>query len=324
MEIKAYQPNDEIEIAKLFNLAFQRDLSMAYWKWRFLENPFLKGPMINLMWSGDTLIGHHAVSASEIMYKNEVVLSSLCGTAMTHPKFEGRGIYAQLALNLYHRIFKDSGVNIIITFPNRPASHYSLVKKIKYANVGYLPTLKLHSKFVEKINTENIIRFEKFEHEHSKFIHKTIQDLGFEIFTNRSEIYLNWRFINCPINKYFNIEYREKGELKGILIAKVYQINEVSNEVDIDIVEVFYFEDYKILSSMLCGILEIISEEGYDVQNLNCWISLFDKRHLDMERLRFVMSTPITYLCVKGLDDRFDDLKLFNKWYISMSDSDIY
>lgn len=324
MEIKAYQPNDEVEIVRLFNLAFQRELSIDYWRWRFAENPFLKEPMINLMWEGEMLIGHHAVSASEIIYKNEICLSSLCGTAMTHPDFEGRGIYGQLALSLYDRISKDYGVNTIITFPNRAASHYSLVKKIKYNNVAYLPTLKLHSKLVQEVNTSGVSLITKFEKDHSEFIHKTIQDLGFEIYTNRSVIYLNWRYINCPINKYFNIEYRESGVLKGILIAKVYKTNQLTKEADIDIVDIFCSEDLNVMTTLFYGILKTITDEGFNVQNLNCWISLFDKRHLEMERLRFVMSTPITYLCVKPLGKGFEDVNQFNKWYISMADSDIY
>lgn len=326
MEIKVYQPNDEIKIAKLFNLAFKKELSADYWKWRFVENPFLDESMINLMWDGDQLVGHHAVSASEIKVKNETYLSSLCGTAMTHPNYEGRGIYGDLALSLYDRILKDHNVQNIITFPARAASHYSLVKKIKYRNVGYLPTLKLNASSFKNKNaiSDNINIVEKFNNIHEEFINETLQNSGFDIYTKRSVKYLNWRYTKCPINKYFCIEYKIDGKMKGLLIAKIYKSNELSTEVDIDIVDLFCSEDLEILKSLFSGIIEKISALNYNVQNLNCWISLFDRRHLELERLGFVMSTPITYFCVKSLGQKLNGIDQFNKWYISMGDSDVY
>lgn len=324
MEIKVYQPNDEIEIATLFNSAFKKELSADYWKWRFVENPFLDEPMINLMWDADQLVGHHAVSASEIKFKNEIYLSSLCGTAMTHPNYEGRGIYGDLALSLYDRILKDHNLQNIITFPARAASHYSLVKKIKYNNVGYLPTLKLSAASFKNSITDNINVVEEFNIIHEEFINMTLQNLGFDIYTNRSVKYLNWRYTKCPINKYVSIEYIINGNVEGLLIAKIYKINELSTEVDIDIVDLFCNEDLDILTRLFSGIIEKISSLNYNVQNLNCWISLFDRRHLELERLGFVMSTPITYFCVKSLGQKLNDIDQFNKWYISMGDSDVY
>lgn len=324
MEIKVYQPNDEVAIAQLFNLAFQKKLSADYVKWRFLENPFLKEPMINLMWDNGKLVGHHAVSASEIVYKNKIYLSSLCGTAMTHPDYEGQGIYGKLALSLYDRISEDHGLQTIITFPARAASHYSLVKKIKYSNVGYLPTLKLNAKSFKKTSLDNIHRIEEFELSHADFIQATLENLGFEIYLNKSVKYLNWRYTECPINEYYSIEYRYNEELKGLLIAKIYKINDISNDVDIDIVDLFCNDDLHLMAELFSGIIANISALEYNVQNLNCWISLFDRRHLELERLGFVMSTPITYFCVKSLGRKLSDVDQFRKWYISMGDSDVY
>lgn len=324
MEIKAYQPNDEVEIARLFNLAFKKDLSPDYWKWRFVQNPFLKEPMINLMWEGNQLIGHHSVSASEIKVSNEIFLSSLCGTAMTHPDYEGTGIYGKLALSLYDRILEDHDVQSIITFPARAASHYSLVKKIQYKNVGYLPTLKLDAVTFKKSTTENINCVEQFDSTHEEFINEILQSLGFEIYTNRSVKYLNWRYTSCPISDYVSIEYKIDGKIMGLLIAKIYKINEWSTEVDIDIVDLFCSADLNILTRLFSGIIEKFTSLNYDVQRLNCWISLFDSRHLELERLGFVMSTPITYFCAKSLGQKLNSIYKFNKWYISMGDSDVY
>lgn len=324
MEIKRYQPNDEVEIAKLFKLAFHRDLGEDYWKWRFKENPYKKNQMINLMWEGKTLIGHHSVSAIEVVYKNKIILATLAGTGMTHPDFEGQGIFGKLALDLYNRNYNDFGIETIITFPNRPASHYSLIRKIGYKNIAYLPTLTIDANLIENFDIGRISTIDIFNSEHSEFMHKSIQDLGFEIYTNRSIKYLNWRYNECPITEYIKIQYKEKDELKGVLIAKIYKPNDKSNEVDIDIVDLFCSDDITIMSGLFSGIMQSISKHNYNVKKFYCWISLFDRRHAIMERLGFVTATPITYFCVKSLGTQFEEVKQFEKWYISMSDNDIY
>lgn len=324
MEIKPFQINNEVEIARLFNLAFQRSLTSEYWNWRFANNPFQKEPMISLMWEDTKLIGHHAVSASEIFYKGQTLKFCLCGTAMTHPDYEFKGIYGKLANNLYERIAKDYNVSAIITFPNRAASHYSLVKKIGYKNVGYLPTLRKKNNYIEALEVAEINTIFKFDAEHCEFISQTVLYLGFDIYVNRSERYLNWRYIDNPNNNYHIIEYREEGSLKGLLIAKIYQEDIFKREVDIDIVDLFCTEDFNIISKLLQGITNVVLKLGYTVNNLNCWISLFDRRHLELEKIGFTMCSPITYFCIKSLGSELPDINQFEKWYISMGDSDIF
>lgn len=322
MKLRQYTPGDEEEILNLFHLAFKKNLSMAFWKWRFENNPFLKTPMINLMWDGNTIAGHYAVSASQIVYKGQKILSSLSGTTMTHPNYEGKGIFTNLALSLYDRISQDYGIASVLGFPNQ-FSHYGLVKKIGWTDVEVVPMFRIQANLLKhSFNSAEIIIIREFNEAHAAFIQDCIVDLGFEIYTNRSAKYLNWRYLQCPISKYHCIEYRQHGEIRGIIIGKEYLIEGRS---EIDVVDFFCNEDLNTIS-LLFNAINVFIEQNNNVspQYINTWLSLRDRRHLEMERLGFRISSPLTYLCTKPFRDGIDEIKMGNKWYIAMGDSDVY
>ncbi len=118
MEIKRYKKGDEREILKLFSIAFGKDLSMDFWKWRYLQNPFLEDPVINLMWDGTKLIGHYAVSPVVLNVKGESIMTSLSLTTMTHPEYGGKGIFTKLAEDLYQNMYSIENIEAVWGFPN--------------------------------------------------------------------------------------------------------------------------------------------------------------------------------------------------------------
>ena len=96
MEIRNYSSGDEQKILELFSLVFKKEMSLDYWKWRFLDNPE-RMTMIKLMWDGDLLAGHYALSPMRLLIGDDVVLSGLSMTTMIHPKYFGKGIFTKLA-----------------------------------------------------------------------------------------------------------------------------------------------------------------------------------------------------------------------------------
>lgn len=86
MEIKNYQKGDEKKIISLFELVFKRPMSLEQWQWRFENNPAGKY-MIKLMWDGDVLAGHYAVSPIKMMVVEREILTTLSLTTMTNPDY---------------------------------------------------------------------------------------------------------------------------------------------------------------------------------------------------------------------------------------------
>lgn len=323
MNIAPYKIGDEIQILDLFRISFGRELSEEYWKWRFVENPLFDQLMISLMWEGDVLAGHYAVSATELNVYGKTVLSSLSGTTMTHPQYEKRGIFTKLASELYQRIQKDYRVQSVLGFPNQ-SSHYGLVKKLFWEDVCIVPTLTVNSAAIKPVSVNyQINRILSFEDYHEQFITKCIRNLGFGIFTNRSAKYLNWRFLNCPTNNYFCFEIKTGASLSGIIIYKLYSLDN-GDAFDIDIVDIFCENDVETMHTLIYTAIENMGIAKIKTRNINMWISLFDKRHLELERLGFRIEKPLTYMCTKHLTTDLDRIDISKGWYISMSDSDVY
>ena len=323
MELKRYKEGDEEQILELFELAFKKKLSKDFWLWRFKNNPFLEPEMINLMWKDDVLAGHYAVSALEMVVDDKEVLASLSGTTMTHPSFQGKGIFSTLSLELYDRINGEHGVHLVLGFPNKN-SHYGLVKKIEWKDVAIVPNLSLSTGNLKKTELQTSSRIiETFEESHSGYIKNTISELGFSVSVNRSTKYLNWRYTNCPINDYSCLEISENGSCVGVVISKIFQ-PDPPTDPEIDIVELFCAPDLKLLQEILIHVDNNYSEKGLTDSNLNLWMSLFDPRHLLMERLGFAPGMPLTYMCTKEFTEGFGKVADYRNWYISMGDSDIF
>ena len=60
-EIRFYQEGDESQIIYLFEKVYKKQITLDWWKWRYLRNPSDK-PQIALAFSGDQLVSHYAVS----------------------------------------------------------------------------------------------------------------------------------------------------------------------------------------------------------------------------------------------------------------------
>ncbi len=84
MKILPYKTGDEHAILNLFERSFGKKLSIEYWNWRFANHP--SGiRMIMLMWDGDTLVGHYAVSPAKLVIHQQEILTALSMTTMTDP-----------------------------------------------------------------------------------------------------------------------------------------------------------------------------------------------------------------------------------------------
>ncbi|UJH91300.1 GNAT family N-acetyltransferase [Antarcticibacterium sp. 1MA-6-2] len=323
MELKRYKEGDEEQILELFELAFKKKLSKEFWLWRFKNNPFLDPEMINLMWEDDVLAGHYAVSALEMVVGDKEVLASLSGTTMTHPSFQGKGIFSTLSLELYDRVNREHGVNMVLGFPNKN-SHYGLVKKIEWKDVAIVPNLSLSTGNLKKtVLTTSVKNIETFDDSHSGFIKNIISELGFSVSVSRSTKYLNWRYRDCPINDYSCLEISKDGACVGVVITKIFQ-PDPSTGPELDIVDLFCAPDLKLLQEILIHVDNHYSEKGLTDSNFNLWMSLFDPRHLLMERLGFSPGMPLTYMCTKEFSEGFSQIADYRNWYISMGDSDIF
>lgn len=309
MQIKPYRPGDETLILQLFELSFGKKMSLEYWNWRFLQNPFTSIHYIDLMWDGDILVGHYAVSPVEMIVEGKKVLTALSMTTMTHPEYSGKGIFTKLAESLYQRIAQD-GFEFVWGFPNNN-SHYGFIKNLNWSNISLQGMMHLKIDDFKLISSP--VHFDSAENFDSEIFKNFIPKKSVSI--NKSSQYLNWRYISNPSNKYKVLINEE------FSIWVVYKLIQISPEsCEIDIMEIEFNEN----PSYLAGIIQFITEnEICPISQFNIWDSIFSSNQLSLEKSGFRVGAPVTYLgarCFNNLESIID----FKNWDISFGNSDVF
>ena len=316
MDIKNYNVGDESKILELFEIVFKQKLNLINWKWRFRDNPAGKH-FIKLMWDNGNLVGHYAVSPLYMIVEGQEVLTALSLTTMTHPDYQGNGVFSELSLALYDELEQSHKCKAIWGFPNNN-SHYAFINKLGWKNLIVQHTLVLRVKYLKlkhsKFSCESI---HNFRNDHVQFIKKKLSETS-SIYVNYTQKYLNWRFIKKPNSNYKCYEFKSEFGM-SIIIVKLYKINN-SLKFILNIISCF-MENYLLIHDYLNY---IINDIGKNIEKVTIWKSFWDPDHLSLEKQSFVPDSPQTYVASrihKTMPDSFSD---FRNWNISMSNSDVF
>lgn len=319
MEIREYQLGDDDKILDLFQQSFGKPLLKSFWKWRYDENPFSSSKMINLMWDGNILAGHYAVFPVEFDFSGLITLCAMSMTTMTHPDYAGKGIFKSLAEDLYRKISSEHGIEMVWGFPNNN-SHGAFISSLKWSDLGIVHTLRLKQPDFNAIGRFDYAFFNEFNVLHAEKIKSNNPGT---IRLNKSPDYLNWRYVKNPINNYYIIKNSAAHE-DDFLVMKVFDSFEFKGKKEIDIVEHGYANNIDAISSLLGCVIKFSEDMAFDVVSINTWISLHDKRHLQLERLKFRKDCPLTYVGFRSFKQTNVAISDYSQWNLTMGDSDVY
>ncbi len=315
MEIRDYKTGDEKHILKLFKSAFGKELSIEYWRWRFLDNP-VNQLMIKLMWDADRLVGHYAVSPIVFNVNKKKTLTALSMTTMTDPEYAGKGIFTKLASELYFNESENNGLKAVWGFPNNN-SHFAFINKLQWRDLEKIHTLSLPVEKISKDLGSAIKPTNHFVQGHVKAFNQ-ITALQ-KIKLDKSLDYLNWRYLNNPSNKYIILE-KEVGDINYFAVTKVFKSFSNHSKFEIDILELVFPEED--LLELLSTIKNIYKD--YDVSQFNLWLSPYDQRSKPLSDIGFSNNNQTTHMGVKVMDSNYELLNNSFDWAYSMGDSDIY
>ncbi|MXS72245.1 GNAT family N-acetyltransferase [Flavobacteriaceae bacterium W22] len=316
MEIRSYQLGDEKAILALFHLAFGKKMSEEYWNWRFANNPFSDELFIDLMWDGDKLVGHYAVSPVDMMINGKAEKTALSMTTMTHPEYGGRGIFSQLAESLYRKLSVNN-YKLVWGFPNNN-SHYGFNKNLSWSDIALQGMMSLNTKnFSRLINAEAKGRSINTTEEIESNLISQLNSSAKYIKINKTKEYLQWRYFDNPTADYKMIIPDDN---RGIIIYKVISSFSDSTKSEIDIMDMAFDNDMSVLINLLSSVYN--SEQN--ILQFNLWDSLFSANQIILEKAGFRVCPPVTYLGYRALSSPDQQIADYRSWDISLSYSDVF
>ena len=102
-------------------------------RWRFFSNPLGLCPAV-LATIGDQPVGFYTIWPATIKLRNEDLLGGQSMDTMTHPSYQGQGIFGELA-NACYELAGDKGYQILYGFPN-PLSYPGFTESLGWQHTG--------------------------------------------------------------------------------------------------------------------------------------------------------------------------------------------
>jgi hypothetical protein len=316
LQLKEYTIGDETKILDLFKLVFKKEMSLDYWNWRFKRNPIGK-VMIQLMYDEQKLIGHYAVCPIVLKYKEMEITTALSMTTMTHPDYNGKGVFSTLAIELYKKENQINNLQSVWGFPN-VNSHYGFIKNLNWKDVCQIPTL---SKNINQLDIPEISDYFTLIQVFKKTSDAVLLNYnnGYACQVKRDSFYLNWRYVENPSNSYDIFTNQTETEF---FVTKVFKSFSDQETYEIDVLECLILANMQSVKELISKILH--HYKNYNLAKINIWMPHNHPLHILFERSNFLLSEPVTFFGVNVMAEDREEMLDSRQWYFSMGDSDIY
>jgi len=317
---RSYESGDEYPILDLFKQVFKREMSLEFWRWRFVNNPFGKA-VIRLSFDASKLVGHYAVIPMNVQVQGKSTKAALSMTTMVHQDYRGSGIFTNLAQESY-KAAAERGTEFVFAFPNEN-SYYPFIKMLGWKGFGKMSILEkdVETNYTENASEIDVHQIERFDSRIDLLWDKVKQ--RYPVIVPRTRQFLNWRFVQSPDETYTKFVVGNNEELLGYVVLKVYVAPTGGKGHIVDMLTV---EDEAVVRKLLRRTYSYFTAQG--INNISCWCqdNSFYAHILEAEGFsRKEMEG--TYFGIKILDGRSDLLKSvesFPNWFLSMGDSDVF
>lgn len=316
-----YRQGDEDAILDLFELTFGKKMSLETWQWYFVENPFGHG-IIKLIFDGNRLIGHYAVTPTDLSINSSITKAVRSMTTMTHPDYGGQGIFTFLAEKTYETA-AHNGFALVFGFPNKN-SYHGFTKKLNWHDLGRMSIFRT----ISKPSSAEYIRlgFEEIN-EFDNGVNQLWEDVknNFGIIVPRTNDFLNWRFLKNPDAKYVKFVLKESsGRILGYVVLKIYRSE--GGLVQGHIIDILSFPNEDVAGILIEKSLAYFYEAG--IGDVSCWLPENSLYGNTLKDLGASSETTETNFGARILDREMtisdSQAKDISSWYLTMGDSDVF
>lgn len=309
VEIRPWRPGDEAAILGLFRAVFGREMSPAYWRWRFHDHP-AGGPLVMLAWAGETLAAHYAASRATLAIEGEAVPAALSMTTMTHPGWRGRGLLEATARALYAALAAE-GCAATLGFPNQMV-HAARLTKLGWIDVCDVATMTADLTR-PPVADPAVIAADAIDARFDRLATRLARDtpVGFA----RDAATLAWRIDANPAQRYTRLLLPEGGGIAGYALLKPFGAEAM------DLVEL-RAADAAATRALLAAAQARAAAAG--ARRLHCWRLPGEPDRALFERAGFAAGAPVTYFGGCALARPVALINDPRRWRLAMLDSDLY
>jgi len=251
-------------------------------------------------------------------------MASLSFDTGTHPEYRRQGIFK--TIGDHH--FKEQGkqnYNFSTGFPNE--NFWPGGKKFNWHALCPIPLLENHQ--ISKINSEKISKFNfleitKFDDEFKGFSESFKNQIP--IYLNRTQRYLNWRFVEKPNLKNRSYKYSKykiydrSGGMIAYIVTKLFQSEE---QTILHLVDYLAPNDADVFQYILNFLIE--NAKIHKINTISMFLNRYQPLSEYLRKFGFTYVDTKRVFIVRTNNDLLDKKTLFEEknHYITMGDSDV-
>jgi GNAT superfamily N-acetyltransferase len=238
------------QIVELLKITLGESLipkTVDFWNWKHNENPFGQSKTI-LAFDNEKLIGVRAFMCWQFSNYNEIIKCVRAVDTAVHPNYQGKGVFSKLTLAALDNCKKDN-ISFVFNTPNK-------ISKIGYLKLGWVDLGRLSLRLSIPIhipqiyNVAFLIKHLK-SYEIVKINEVNIITASNKFLTQLNADYLNWRYVNCPIGKYYSIA-------KANEFIIIFRLKKVKSFTELRLCEVAIANNKASLNEAISRIKEVI------------------------------------------------------------------
>lgn len=239
-EVALFEGQNFQSLAQLAQTTYKgREISSSqYLSWEYAGNPD-GNAVISIARRVNEIVGQYIVLPRNFILNGEIINGSLSVNTLTHPRFRGSGLFPLLAENSFNSC-REKGIHFTVGFPNNKSAPVISRKKI-FETAGNLPllikfinpvksALQFLSSRKNKTGSEiqieipfsddkcSVFNFQNHGDKLDELIFKFNQQK--KITTNRSRVFLKWRYEDIPQRKYIFIKEEVNNSLSTLVIFR--------------------------------------------------------------------------------------------------------
>ncbi|MDP6929834.1 MAG: hypothetical protein QF412_09060 [Planctomycetota bacterium] len=330
VQIRSYQPGDEVGILDCYNRIFPTDdgriggRTLEHWNWKFLDNPVgcVQGVVADHEEEG--IIGSYAGVPVRIWSEGREQLAAQGVDLMVLPKWRRHGRRPGLFIHLgwkYHELYCGATEGKVLFTYGWPIPAWRMGQRyLGYWNIrdwDFLFTEIEHREPRSAPAGMAVQQVASYGEDVTALWTSLRPSFGLALI--RDATYLNWRYGRRPDRSYRLFECREDstGALRGVC---VYAVDEVLQTRAGFIVDwLVPADDQDATVALLAAVERQARDDGVGV--VATVLNHVDPRFLGFQRLGFmVMGTPY-FLVLASF--KYDTAYYRDEWFFTMGDSDL-